>query len=129
MKEQPRQNRKPNHAPCDHDHASIAMPATAALHGAARLFRAMGDVERLRLLELLKGGERCVSEIVAAAGVKFSTISQRLKILRDEGLIARRRDGTHLYYTLADQHVTDLIRNALAHADELSGGPTANPGE
>ncbi|HLW66364.1 MAG TPA: helix-turn-helix domain-containing protein [Gemmataceae bacterium] len=83
----------------------------------------MGDVERLRLLELLKHGERCVSEIVASVGDKFSTVSQRLRILRDEGLISRRREGQHLYYALAERHVADLIQNALAHAEELRSAP------
>jgi DNA-binding transcriptional ArsR family regulator len=71
-------------------------------------------------------GERCVSELVETLGDKFSTVSQRLRLLRGEGLVLRRRDGTHLYYALADTHVTELIQNALAHAAELETGPTAD---
>ena len=82
----------------------------------------MGDSPRLQVLEMLSHGERCVTEIVDAMGEKFSTISQRLRVLRTEGLVARRRDGNHLYYALADRHVADLIHNALAHADELARG-------
>jgi ArsR family transcriptional regulator len=84
----------------------------------------MGDVARLRILDLLRRRELCVTEIVAAVGEKFTTVSQRLKLLRAEGLITRRRDGNHLYYALADRHVVDLIFNALAHADELVGAGT-----
>jgi ArsR family transcriptional regulator len=65
-------------------------------------------------------GECCVTEIVVATGEKFSTVSQRLRLLRTEGLVLRRRAGTHLYYALADRHVVDLIQNALAHASELN---------
>lgn len=83
----------------------------------------MSDASRLRLLELLKNRELCVTEIVAQSNEKFSTVSQRLRILRDEGLIARRRDGNHIYYALADRHVADLILNALAHANELIAAP------
>ena len=90
---------------------------------AARLFRALGDAPRLRLLGLLNGRELCVTEIVEAMGEKFPTVSQRLRLLRGEGLIARRRQGTHIYYALADRHVADLITNALAHAAELEAGP------
>jgi DNA-binding transcriptional ArsR family regulator len=79
----------------------------------------MGDTPRLRILQLLLRGEWCVSEIVNAVGEKFSTVSQRLRILRTEGLISRRREGTHLIYALADWHVAGLIENALAHAAEL----------
>jgi ArsR family transcriptional regulator len=83
----------------------------------------MGDGPRLRILELLKKGELCVTEIVAAVHEKFSTVSQRLRILRGEGLIVRRRDGNHIYYALTDRHVADLILNALAHAAELNDVP------
>jgi ArsR family transcriptional regulator len=93
------------------------------LERAARLFRALADAPRLQILQLLTGGERCVSELVAAAGEKFSTVSQRLRVLRGEGLVLRRRAGTHVYYALADRHVAELIANALAHADELKAGP------
>ena len=93
------------------------------LERAARLFRALGDAPRLQTLQLLTRGECCVTEIVAAVGEKFSTVSQRLRILRTEGLVVRRREGTHLYYALADRHVAGLIENALAHADELQAVP------
>lgn len=91
----------------------------------------MGDAPRLRILELLQAGERCVTEIVAASGEKFSTVSQRLRVLRGEGLISRRRDGNHLYYALADRHVAVLITNALAHARELDAlpAPSVPPGD
>jgi len=85
----------------------------------------MGDAPRLRILDLLKNRELCVTEIVAAVGEKFSTVSQRIRILRQEGLIVRRRDGNHLYYALSDRHVADLILNALAHANELIATPAA----
>jgi DNA-binding transcriptional ArsR family regulator len=83
----------------------------------------MSDAQRLRVLELLKHGERCVTEIVAAVNEKFSTVSQRLRLLRGEGLIVRRREGTHIFYALADRHVAELIQNARAHADELEANP------
>ena len=106
----------------DHADAEGVLPPDA-LERAAQIFRAMGDGARLRILDLLKQRERCVTEIVAAVGEKFTTVSQRLKLLRSEGLIVRRRDGNHIYYALADRHVVDLILNALAHANELD---TAN---
>lgn len=106
------------------DHKKVGRPIPpASLDRAAQLFRAMGDAPRLRILELLKKGELCVTEIVAAANDRFSTVSQRLRILRTEGLIVRRRKGNHLIYALADRHVADLIQNALAHALELEAKP------
>ena len=112
----------------DHQGHEHSIPP-ASLDRAAQLFRAMGDAPRLRILELLKKGDMCVTEIVAAANEKFSTISQRLRILRTEGLIVRRRSGNHLIYALADRHVADLIQNALAHALELDVNPAHNSQE
>ena len=109
----------------DH-HADEAFPP-ASLERAARLFKAMADAPRLRILDMLKNRELCVTEIVAAVGEKFSTVSQRVRILRQEGLIVRRRDGNHLYYALTDRHVADLILIALAHANELNAAPAITP--
>jgi ArsR family transcriptional regulator len=99
------------------------MPSAASVERAAGLFRAMGDTGRLQILRLLAEKELCVTEIVAASRDKFSTVSQRLRVLRAERLIVRRREGTHLYYALADRHVADLIHNALAHTAERQAGP------
>ena len=67
---------------------------------------------------MLGDGERCVSELSEAADATMSTISQRLRVLRAEGLVSRRRAGKHAYYRLADEHVAELIDSALAHARE-----------
>jgi DNA-binding transcriptional ArsR family regulator len=112
--------------PGDHGHADLPLPPVS-LERAADLFRAMADAPRLRILDLLKQSELCVTEIVAAVNEKFSTVSQRLRILRKEGLIVRRREGNHLYYALSDRHVADLIQNALAHAVELETAPGVQP--
>ena len=124
----PISDRVPDCRLADHPARERARIRPEALERASRIFRALGDAPRLRLLELLAGGESCVTEIVQALGEKFSTVSQRLRLLRGEGLVRRRRDGTHLYYALADQHVIDLIHNALAHAAELEDSPATVEG-
>lgn len=48
----------------------------------------------------------------------MSTISQRLRVLRAENIVVRRRQGKHVLYSLVDRHVAELVLNALAHADE-----------
>ena len=85
---------------------------------AASLFRAVGEVERLKLLDRLSDGEWCVTELAEAAGVGMSTVSQQLRMLRAERIVERRRTGKHIYYSLADRHVIDLVANALEHAAE-----------
>ena len=88
------------------------------------MFKAMGDPARLRLLETLFDGKHCVSELSAESGDAMSTVSQRLKMLTNAGLVIRERAGKHMYYALADAHVVDLGRNALDHASEHQGSPT-----
>jgi len=94
-------------------------PAGAAVFvRAADLFFALGDPARLRVLALLRAGECCVSDIADGLGEEMSTVSQRLRLLRFHGLVARRRQGKHVYYRLADAHVTELVSSGLQHAAE-----------
>jgi DNA-binding transcriptional ArsR family regulator len=88
------------------------------LERAASIFRAAGDISRLKLLHRLSDGEWCVTELADAAGVGLSTVSQQLRLLRAERIVARRRAGKHIFYSLADSHVSDLIRSAIEHAAE-----------
>jgi ArsR family transcriptional regulator, lead/cadmium/zinc/bismuth-responsive transcriptional repressor len=114
----------PVEAPCAHEPHERRAPGEVSpplvVERAAALFRALGDSARLSLLERLAGGEYCVTELADATGEGLSTISQRLRTLRSERLLKRRRVGKHVYYTLADQHVVDLIAAAIAHAAEQS---------
>lgn len=89
-----------------------------AIDRAARLLRAMGDQERLRLLFRLSDSAACVTELAEAEGETLSTISQRLRVLRSEDLVTRHREGKHIRYALADDHVRDLIATVFAHARE-----------
>jgi ArsR family transcriptional regulator len=72
------------------------------------------------MVALLAQGELCVSDVAELTGEELSTVSQRLRVLRAEHLVARRRDGKHIFYALADEHVADLLRAVLAHASEHS---------
>lgn len=82
-------------------------PAGRAL--IAKLFRALGDPNRLRLLEFVLHGERSVSECVAYVGLAQSRVSTHLACLADCGFVAVRRDGRHAYYRAADPRVADLV--------------------
>jgi len=120
-----------HHEPPTCSHRAVHRPLAdpARLDRAARLFRAMGDGPRLAILHHLTAGECCVTEIVAATGEKFPTVSQRLRVLRTEGLVKRRRAGLHVYYELADGHVAGLLANALDHAGELNATGRTSPPE
>ncbi len=56
-----------------------------------------------------------------------ATTSQRLRVLRSDNLVRRKRDGKHVLYSLTDQHIFDLVANGLAHASEPAPHSTKNP--
>ena len=106
--------------PHSHAHPAAPAPDPAVLDAAARFFRAAGDPARLRILLELRAGELCVSELAAQSADELSTVSQRLRVLHVEGLLSKRRDGKHILYRLADEHVQALVESALSHAEELA---------
>ncbi len=81
------------------------------------MLHAAGDPARLQILDLLLAGERQVSEIAELTAAEMSTTSQRLRVLLNENLVKRRREGRDMFYRLADAHVETLVRNVLDHAD------------
>lgn len=98
--------------------ARLSLISDEQLERAAAIFRAAGDISRLKLLHRLGDGEWCVTELAEAAGVGLSTVSQQLRLLRAERIVTRRRAGKHIFYSLADSHVSDLIQSAIEHAAE-----------
>ena len=69
----------------------------------SRLFRALGDETRLRIVALLVHGELCVCHLETALGLQQSTASRQLAILKAAGVVDCRRDGTWVYYRLSEQ--------------------------
>jgi ArsR family transcriptional regulator len=75
----------------------------------ARTLKAVAHPLRLRIIDLLEGGERSVGDIVDALGAKPAVTSQQLGLMRDRGVLEARREGTHVYYRIANRHVVNVI--------------------
>lgn len=75
----------------------------------AGLFRVLGHPARVRILELLRDGERSVGALQAALGLDSGPTSQHLAALRRVGLVDSRREGTSVFYRAADERVYDLL--------------------
>ena len=75
----------------------------------AQLFRALSHPVRLRILDILARQEACVCHLTAILGQRQPYVSQQLATLRDAGLVADRREGTLIYYRLADEHLASLL--------------------
>ena len=95
-----------------------AMPPAPDIEQVADVFALLGDPSRLRLLvALLAGGEMCVRDLAASAGMSESAASHAIRWLRAHRIVSSpRRQGRMMYYRLADAHVRMLLDLALAHA-------------
>lgn len=88
------------------------------LENVANLFKAVSDVGRLKVLRALFDGEKSVSQLSEECEDDVSMISHRLKVLYQQRLISKRREGQFIYYSLADEHVNQLVINAINHVLE-----------
>jgi len=76
---------------------------------AAKLLRALGNERRLMILCQLTEGERSVGELLPRVGLSQSALSQHLAVLRDEGVVATRRDGQSIWYRIADPAAMKVV--------------------
>lgn len=72
------------------------------MRDALRVFKALSDESRLRLLFALRRGELCVCQLIELMGLSASTVSKHLSILRDAGLLESRKQGRWVFYRVAD---------------------------
>jgi ArsR family transcriptional regulator len=94
------------------------MPPDEQLYDLAELYKIFGDGTRIKILYVLFQGEMCVCDISTLLGAGQSAVSHQLKILRQSDLITYRKSGKNIFYTLADDHVRDIIEKALEHIKE-----------
>lgn len=80
----------------------------------ADLLKALGQPTRLKILDLLAEGERCVCEIFPAVGGEQSNISRHLGFLRSRGIVVAERRGMRVFYRLADPKIAQLLDDAEA---------------
>jgi len=88
---------------------SSLSPKHAVFAGLAELAKALASPPRIEIVEVLGQGERSVEGVAARAGLSVANASQHLRLMRDAGLLASRRDGKHVLYRLADAAVVDLM--------------------
>ena len=71
----------------------------------ARIFKALGHPSRLLMVDALRDGEKCVCDLQALVGDDMSTISKHLAVLRDAGVVTRRKQGVNIYYRHAAEQI------------------------
>ncbi len=110
------------------DQAKVAavratMPAPEILHRLAETFRVLGDPTRVRILQALSQEELCVCDLASLLGTTKSAVSHQLRLLRSLRVVAYRKAGRVVYYSLDDSHVGNLLREGLNHIRAQGGTP------
>ena len=95
----------------------------------ADLFKALAHPGRVRILEVLRDGERTVAELVPLVGLEASHLSQQLAVLRRARVVTTERSGSSVSYRIADESIVDLLAvarrfliNSLSASEELLAG-------
>jgi DNA-binding transcriptional ArsR family regulator len=102
-----------------HDPAELEPEFVQAV---AETMQALATPSRLRILGRLHAGSCSVNELAAAVGMESSAVSHQLRVLRHLGLVVGRRDGRRIVYDLHDEHVGELLEQAVGHVEHLRQG-------
>lgn len=85
------------------------LPEDRVLEFKAKIFKIIGDSNRLKILEILRNGENCQCEIIPLIEQSQPTVSRHLNLLEDAGLISSSKDGTRVFYNVVDPHIFNLL--------------------
>lgn len=106
----------PGGVDCGHSPATPPQMTRERAVAVADVFKVLADPSRVLMLEALKESvELCVLHLADAVSMSQSAVSHNLRLLRQAGLVARRRDGRLVYYRPDDDHVTGLVRLCGEH--------------
>ncbi|WP_018334531.1 ArsR/SmtB family transcription factor [Actinomycetospora chiangmaiensis] len=103
------------------DSVSDAVPREA-VDAVARTMHALSTPSRVHLLLRLRAEPRTVGELVTDVGMEQSAVSHQLRVLRHLGLVVGERDGRQIRYRLHDDHVAQLLDEAVFHVEHLTTG-------
>ena len=103
----------PNLVHAAQEHMLDADAATAV----AKLFKALSDPTRIRIISVLAHTEMCVGDLCIALEMSQPAVSYQLRILRTLRIVRARKDGKHVYYTLDDEHVYQLYHQGVNHVE------------
>jgi DNA-binding transcriptional ArsR family regulator len=103
-----------------------ALPGEEKVDLAVEVFRMLADATRLRLLWLLLAGEAPVLQLADGVGKPQAAVSQHLAKLRLARLVTTRRQGSQVFYQLANEHVRQLVVDGIHHAEHAAPGTPAH---
>ena len=94
------------------------IPSDEILDRMESVLNIASDFTRLKIMYAIMKEEKSVSEIVEEVGASQSLVSHQLSVLKNADLVSTRKDGTKVYYRLADEHVDMLLKIVYEHVSE-----------
>jgi DNA-binding transcriptional ArsR family regulator len=98
--------------------ATVEPRPVGTLQAAGDLLRALAAPVRIAIVLELREHDRCVHELVETLGVAQPLISQHLRVLKAAGVVRGERHGREVVYRLVDEHLSHIVVDAVAHAEE-----------
>ncbi|MGN1479917.1 MAG: ArsR/SmtB family transcription factor [Acutalibacteraceae bacterium] len=86
----------------------------------ALIFKALGDENRIRILKLLRSGEKCACRILEELSITQPTLSHHMKILCDSGLVIGRKDGKWMHYSLSAEGAETTVKSLKELTEAVS---------
>ena len=93
-----------------------------AMRSTLRITKALSDIQRLRILMMLRTGELCVCQIIAVLGLAPSTVSKHLSILSSADLVDSRKEGRWAYYRLPQGEALKAVKTVLKWLEDALTG-------
>ena len=106
-----------------HDHKDIIKIKENMLEGEklldlSELFKALGDPTRIKIIFILFKDEMCVCDIAESLNMTQSAISHQLRVLKQARLVKFRKEGKSVFYSLDDEHISQIFNSGLKHIEE-----------
>lgn len=95
-----------------------ALLSDTDVEAVAAVFKLLGDPTRVRILDALSLGERCVNDLSELVDMSESAVSHQLRLLRSARLVRVRREGRSAFYSLDDDHVIGVLHETRRHVQE-----------
>lgn len=101
------------------DEVKKIMPEDSLIYDLAEFFKVFADSTRMKIIYALMEDELCVCDIAAIVGTTQSAISHQLRILKQSKLVKYRKEGKVVYYSLDDEHISEIVKKGREHIEEL----------
>lgn len=95
------------------------MPEDGLIYDIAELFKVFADSTRMKIIYALMEEELCVCDIANIVQTTQSAISHQLRILKQSKLVKYRKEGKVVYYSLDDEHISQIVMKGREHIEEL----------